>query len=202
MVVGCLTGKPLLLDREGTTSFLDLAIGGRAGLLGLPLRGGTQVVGLLVGGQPNLFGLAFGRRQQVLGLALRQGPFLRGIGEHPAAVLLHFLELDHPDVLGLAGGIATDRPRVLRRLVTDLAGLRDGVVADLLRLLLGQPQHRARPAAQSGVRRGVVLGELLLQVVELRLELRDPLFGSSQTAAESAFSFRSWRRWPSTASLS
>ena len=57
------------------------------------------------------------------------------------------------------------------------AASRWAAVADLGGLLLGQAQHRAGAAAEAGVRRVLVLGELGAGGLELGLEVGDPALG-------------------------
>ena len=70
------------------------------------------------------------------------------------------------------------------------------------RLLLGQPQHRRGAAAEAGVRRVLVLLELLAGRLECGLQLGDPALARARPPSRRWRSPASWRRWSSTAALS
>ena len=185
MVLGGLLGEPLTLDRERPPSLLDLAVCRRSCLLGLAGRGDAQLLGLLLRGEPDLVALALRRGAQVLRLGHRERPLGLGVTGDPGAHLVELLELDDPHVVRLTGRLGADADRVAAGLLADLGGVALTGLADLGGLLLGQPQHRARAAAEPGVRRVGVLGELVLRLPDLDLELAHPLLGLGQGRSDS-----------------
>ncbi len=183
MVLAGLAGEALLLDGEGTTRLLHLAVGAGPGLLGLAHGGDPQLLGLLLGRKPELVALALGRGAHVLGLALGERPLLLGVGGDARPHLVQLLELHEPHVVGLLGRLGTDAEGVARRLLADLVGVVVTGGADLRGLLLGEAEHGARAAAEPGVRRVGVLGEVALRRLERALQLAHPLLGLGQRRA-------------------
>ena len=98
-------------------------------------------------------GVALGGGEQVGGLGLGRGRRLLDLAHRRGACLVELLELDHPHVLGVAGGVRLHRGGVGARRAEDLVGAVLGRGDDLVGLLLGQAEQLAGPAAEPGVRR-------------------------------------------------
>src|SRR4029079_19599052 len=80
----------------------------------------------------------------------------------------------------LAARLGPDARGVAAGLLEGLRGIAPAALADLAGLLLGQAEHRAGPAPETGVRRTRVLGDLVLRRAVLLIELRDLLLGPGQ----------------------
>ena len=191
VVLGRLAGQPLLLHGQGAAGLLDLALGGGPGLLGLAGGAGAQRVGLLLGGQPELLGLALGGGQQVVGLGRGHRALLLDVGDRAAAGLVELLELDHPHVLGVAVGLGLSASASLGGLLADLVGLRLGLDEHLVGLLLGQAQHLAGLAAEPGVRRVLVLLEIVVRSDSTSFWSSPTRFDRWEFSPDSALSARS-----------
>ena len=109
---------------------------------------------------------------------------LLGLGHQPRPVVVELLGVDDPQVLGVAAGVGLDRLGVAGGLLADLVGVALGDRAHLGGLLLGQAEHRARAAAEPGVRRLLGLGDLAAASRERGLELADPRLGAGRALAE------------------
>ena len=171
MRLGGLLGEPFALHRQHAAGLGDLALGTGPRLLGLPLRGGAQARRLLLRGQPHLVGLAAGARHQVGRLGLRGRALVLGRRAQPGALVLEVAQLDGPDVLGLVGGRRTRRLGIALRLVEQGVGLLPGPGQHLVGLVLGHRQQRRRPAPEPRVRRFVGLGQPVLELGDLALQL-------------------------------
>jgi hypothetical protein len=101
-----------------------------------------------------------------------------------ASDLVELLELHHPHVVGLAGGVGADALGVALGLGPDLLGLPARGVAHVGGLVLGELEHRRRATAQPGVRRAADLGDLGTQALELLLELDDALLAAGQAGGQ------------------
>ena len=144
-----------------------------------------------------------GGGQHVLGLAAGQRALLLGVGHQAGAGLVELLELDHPHVLGLAGGVGADRLRVAAGLLADLVGVALGVRADL-----GRPPPRRGAAWRWRGRRGRrTTGSGSRRAARAARSSSGSSSAarrsdSASAAAEPALSVASWRTWASTASRS
>ena len=184
VVLGGLAGEPLLLHGQRAPRLLHLAVRGGTSLLGLPHRRHPHLVGLLLGGQAELVGLPAGGSEEVLGLGLGQAALRLGVGGEPRAHLVELLELHHPHVVGLAGGVGADAARVALGLGADLGGVTTTGVAHVAGLVLGELEHRRRAATEAGVRRVGVLLELAPQSLEVGLELDDALLAAREAGGQ------------------
>jgi hypothetical protein len=113
----------------------------------------------------------------VVGVGLETAAFSLDLRHGPDPLVVELTELHHPDVVGVALGLGADSQSVTLGMGADGGGTGSGFAEHVVGLLLGQPQHLTGAAAETGVRRGLVLGEPLAQADVLGLEGAKLLLG-------------------------